>query len=373
LTGPTTDRPTTRVPRAFLGMLALVAVVEAVVGGFRHDLASPLAEDWRIAALAASGKAPGRDVLCFGDSLVKDGLLPRVIESRTGLKSYNLATSGGTMPSAFFLLRRAIEAGAKPRAVVADFAALMLEDPDPPALRNFAELATVRDCLDLAWTSRSGGFLAGSTISKLLPSYQWRFEIRVAIRAFLQRRSVSNRASLTECRANWDRESGAQPMPPGRARHPLETHLILGVSPENWSCEPRNEAYLERFLALAGSRQIPVYWLIPPLCPEARLCRAFRGSDLAYDRLVRRMIERHRDVVVLDARPSGYEDWVYIDHMHLDRRGAAVLSGDVAAVLADRSGRAEGRPDWVVMPAFAGRVADDPPASLARSRASGPR
>ena len=373
MSGPTTDRPTTRVPGAFLGMLALVAVVEAIVGGLRHDLASPLAEDWRIAALVASEKAPGRDVLCFGDSLVKYGLLPRVIEARTGLKSYNLATSGGTMPSAYFLLRQALEAGARPRAVVADFAALMLEDPDPPALRNYAELASLGDCLDLAWTSGSGDFLAASTLSKLLPSYQWRFEIRIAILAALEGRSVSNRASLVHFRARWDRESGAQPMPPGRVRHPSEAFLIGGVSPENWACEPRNEVYLERFLALAGSHQIPVFWLIPPLCPEAHLCRASRGSDLAYSRFARRMIERHRNVVVLDARLSGYDNSVYVDHIHLDRRGAAVLSGDVASVLADRSGRADRGSDWVVLPAFAGRVVDDPPSTLARSRASEPR
>jgi hypothetical protein len=250
----------------------------------------------------------------------------------------------------------------------------MLKDPDPPALRNYAELATTGDCLDLARTSRSGGFLAGSILSKLLPSYQWRFEIRLALRALLaERRIVSNRASLIDLRANWGREAGAQPMPTGRLRYPGEDRLIDEVCPENWAIEPRNEIYLERFLALAGSRRITVYWLIPPLCPQAHALRSLRGSDLAYDRLARRMIARHPNVVVLDARRSGYDDSVHFDHVHLDRRGAAVLSLDVAAVLVDRPGRADGGSGWVEMPAFAGRVVDDSPAALARSRTPEPR
>jgi len=373
LIGPTNDRRSARIPRGLLGMLALVAAVEAVVGGLRHDLASPLAEDWRIAARAAREKAPGREVLCFGDSLVKYGVLPRVIEARTGLKSYNLATSGGTMPSAYFLLRQALDAGARPKAIVADFAALMLKDPDPPALQNYAELASVRDCVDLAWTSGSGDFLAASVLSKLLPSFQWRFEIRVAVRAALDGRSASRRAFLPIHRAQWDREAGAQPMPPGRVRHPSEDFLIDGVSPGTWACERRNQAYLDRFLGLAGSRGIPVYWLIPPLCPEAHARRAARGSDEAYGRFARAMIGRHRNVVVLDARGSGYDDSVHIDHIHLDRRGASVLSGDLAAILADRLERSTIGPSWVEMPRYAGRASDGPTAALARTRASEPR
>ena len=133
---------------------------------------------------------------------------------------------------------------------------------------------------------------------------------------------------------------------------------------------PVGGARLDRFLALAGSHRIPVFWLMPPLCPEAHARRARRGSDRSYGEFARRMIERHEDVVVLDARTSGYDDSVHIDHLHLDRRGAAVLSADLATVLADHLARADRGSAWVEMPAFAGRAVDDPPAGLARSRAS---
>jgi hypothetical protein len=34
-------------------------------------------------------------VLAFGDSIVKFGFVPRVIEAEAGLSAYNLATDGG--------------------------------------------------------------------------------------------------------------------------------------------------------------------------------------------------------------------------------------------------------------------------------------
>ncbi len=375
MSGSPPDRPGSRAPRGLLGMLALVAAVELGVAGHRADFATPWAEDWRFAARAAGRRAPGSDVLCFGDSLVKFGVLPRVIEARAGLKAYNLATSGGTMPSAYFLLRRALGSGARPRAIVADFAALMLKDPDPPTLQNYPELASLKDCLDLAWTARDPGFFASSGLSKALPSYHWRFEVRSAITAALDGRSLSQRAALPVYRRNWEAESGAQPMPPGRVRHPSEDFLIDGVSPAAWACEPRNEAYLDRFLALAESRGIAVFWLIPPLCPEVHARRGRRGSDAAYGRFARGKLDRHRNLVILDARASGYDDTVHIDHIHLDRRGAAVLSGDVASALLDRPGPpgVPAGPRWVDLPPYAGRSGDGPARSLARSRPSNPR
>ena len=315
-------------------MLALVALVESAVGGLRADLAPPWAEDWRHAAWAAEREAPGCDVLCFGDSLVKYGVLPRVIEARSGLKTYNLATSGGTMPSAYFLFERALAAGARPQAVVLDVAALMLRDEAPLALQNYPELATVADCLGLAWTDGDPHFAAASLLAKLVPSFGWRFEVRGLIRDRLDGKDGSRRASGARFRRQWDHERGAQPMAPGRVRHPSEDYLIDGVSPAAWAIEPRNDAYLDRFLAVAQSRGISVYWLIPPLVPEAHARRAERGADAAYDRLVGAKLGRYGNVVALDARSSGYGDSAHVDHIHLDRVGAAGLSADVAAVLA---------------------------------------
>jgi hypothetical protein len=369
LSGSVPDRLAVRLPWGLLGMLALVLVVEGSVASLRDDLIRPLGESWRFAATAAETQATGRDVLCFGDSLVKYGVLPSVIEARTGLRAYGLACSGGTTPSSFFLLRRALDSGARPRAVVVDFAALLPVADSSSNLLNYPELTTVRDCLDLAWASNDPGFFGASMVAKLLPSFRFRFEIRTSVQAALGGWSLSERASVTSHRLIWAREQGAQPTEPGRSRHPLEAMLIEGLCPEGWVCPARDEAYIDRFLDLAGSRGISVYWLLPPLAPEVHARRVARGSDLAYERFVREVAARHPKTVVLDARSSGYDDSVHADHLHLDRRGAAVLSGDLGSVLTDGLRNRSGETSrWVALPSFNGRSGDEPPPALARSR-----
>ncbi len=360
-------RRSRRLPSGLLGMLALVVAIESAVAGRRLDLVNPAAEDWRSAARAAEYRSRDRDVLCFGDSLVKYGVLPRVIEAKAGLRSYNLATAGGTMPSAYFLLRRAFDSGARPKAIVADFAALMLADPDPPALANYAELATLGDCLDLAWNARDAGFFGSLAVAKLLPSSRWRFELRGSLLAALGGRSASPRPTTENLQKLWADQLGAQPMPTMPPRPPTAGVLVDGCSPLDWSIEPRNRRYLDRFLALAEAREVPVFWLIPPLGPEVHARRAIRGSDDAYARFARDRAARHRSVVVVDARHSGYDDSVHIDHMHLDRRGAKILTADLAALLADRLGAGAGQPAWVDLPPFAGRTGDEPARSIATS------
>jgi hypothetical protein len=369
LSGSVPDRLAARLPWGLLGMLALVVVVEASIAGMRDDLVRPLGESWRFASTAAETRATGCDVLCLGDSLVKYGVLPRVIEARTGLRAYGLACSGGTTPSAFFLLRRALDSGARPRAIVVDFAALMPVDSPSPSLLNYPELATARDCLDLAWASGDPGFLGASMVAKALPSARFRFEIRTSVRVALAGWSASERASVTSHRLIWARERGAQPTEPGRFRHPQEAMLIEALCPSAWACPPRDQAYIDRFLDLAGSYGIAVYWLLPPLAPEVHARRASRGSDASYERFARAVAAGHPNAVVLDARGSGYDDSVHADYLHLDRRGASVLSGDVATVLADglRAGSANYR-SWVALPSLDGRSGDEPAPALARSR-----
>lgn len=363
MSGSLASRLAARRPRGLIGMVALIVAVEAIIAGLRDDLVRPLGESWRFAATAAETQAKGCDVLCIGDSLIKYGVLPRVIEARTGLKAYSLACSGGTTPSAFFLLRRAIDAGARPKVVIVDFAALMPVDSPSPGLLNYPELATARDCLDLACSSNDLDFFGSSMIAKLLPSARLRFEICASVRVALAGGSSSERASLRSHRLIWARERGAQPTEPGRVRLAQEPTLIEALCPTAWTCPPRDAAYLDRFLDLAGSRGITVYWLLPPLAPEVHARRSIQGSDASYERFARSVAARHPNTVVVDARSSGYDDSVHADYLHLDRRGASVLSADLAAVLIDQARAGT----WVALPTLGGRSGDEPISSLARS------
>ena len=235
----------------------------------------------------------GRDVLCFGDSLVKFGVLPRLIEAKTGLKSYNLAVNAGTMPSAYFLLRRALESGAKPKAIVADFLSLDAAREARKSIRLYPDLATPGDCLDLAMTARDPDFFTATLLAKLLPSYKCRFEIRASVQAALEGRRASPWPSQSVIWATWKDQNGAQPMPTNPSRPAAQPVLVSDLSPADWTCDPINAAYFDRFLDLAKSRDIPVFWVILPLSPEIHASRAVTGSDEAYDRFARAALDRH--------------------------------------------------------------------------------
>ncbi|MDR3634893.1 MAG: NAD-dependent epimerase/dehydratase family protein, partial [Isosphaeraceae bacterium] len=60
------------------------------------------------------------------------------------------------------------------------------------------------------------------------------------------------------------------------------------------------------------------------------------GAGFVGGSLVRRLVEQGARVTVLDARRSAYDWWVYLDPVHLDERGARVLTGDLAPIVADR-------------------------------------
>ena len=66
-------------------MLGLVMVVESFTARHRLDFTDTASLSWAMSGEAAGAGAKGSDVLCAGDSLAKHGLLPRVIEDRSGV------------------------------------------------------------------------------------------------------------------------------------------------------------------------------------------------------------------------------------------------------------------------------------------------
>jgi hypothetical protein len=351
-----THRPARRIPAGLLGMLALVAAVESTISARRLDFTTIWADDWRCATGAATRQAKGCDVLCFGDSLVKFGVLPKVIEAKTGLKSYNLAVNAGMVPATYFQLRRALNAGARPKTIVVDFFALMLPDESPKATRRYTDLASPIDCFELAMLAGAPKFLNTTLLGKLLPSYKCRFEIRKAIRAALEGRRASPWPAEAWIWASWKAQNGAQPMPSNPDRKPAHPIFVSSVSPADWTCDALDAIYVEKFLALARSHNIPVFWLMPPVSPEVQVWRNLRRTDEAYDRFARATLERHPEVVVLDARHSGYDNSVFIDSIHLNRQGAEVLTSDLALRLVNYLEERDRATHWVALPAFGGRT-----------------
>ena len=64
-----------------------------------------------------------------GDSLAKLGVAPSLVEARSGRSVYNLAVCAGQAPSSYFLLRRVLDSGARPTAILVDFFPRLLQVP----------------------------------------------------------------------------------------------------------------------------------------------------------------------------------------------------------------------------------------------------
>src|SRR5690349_15347858 len=77
-----------RLPWGLAGMLAVVVGVEGLLAFCVDDcFKNPSGACWQEAARASRREAVGAQVLAFGDSIVKFGFVPEVIEAETGLSA----------------------------------------------------------------------------------------------------------------------------------------------------------------------------------------------------------------------------------------------------------------------------------------------
>lgn len=351
--GPARRRAT---PWGLVGMVALVAAIESLATRHRDEFAAPITDHFEASGRAARTESAGRDLLFFGDSVVKFGVIPRLIEERTGLRGYNLATIANPAPASYVLLRRALGAGARPRAIFVDFKPILLAQhlPDLPSMARIADL---RDGLELAWTARDPDFFGSFAMSRALPTFRDRLAIRSWLVRSLRAEADPERPGLEARRANREINQGAQVIPPNplAATTPEFPNEGLNLRPD-WSCDPINAAYVARFFRLAAGHGIPAFWLITPVHPRLQAGRDRIGVDAALTRFIRDRAEA-AGVTVVDARRLGLDPDLFVDATHLDRRGAVALSAALADFLGrpdalDRGGR------WVVLPPRA-RPADD--------------
>jgi hypothetical protein len=137
-----------RLPWGFLGMMAAVLAIETTIAGHDLDFTTPMHWDWRTLGTAASRleQVKDREVLFFGDSLVKFSLMPRVIQQGSGKTAYNFALHTGQTSSSYFMFRRTLVAGAKPSAIVIDLTPHMLMQSPEANKPLWAEILTPVEC-----------------------------------------------------------------------------------------------------------------------------------------------------------------------------------------------------------------------------------
>jgi hypothetical protein len=334
-------------------MLGLVLAVELYVTRQNRDLCNTWAAAWSWSRQAADREAKRSEILCFGDSLVLHGVVPNVIERRLNRRAYNLAVFKGQGPSDYFLLRRALAAGARPAAVLVD-GELLVEDPLELS-RLWPELATFRDLGELAWAARSPYFFTDMAVAKLLPTYKARWEIRTCVVSALDGQAQPFRTEIRPRLRNAGLNRGAQVLPVAQQPTGPDPRLedLKRYRPSSWEGHPINLRFVDQFLALAASRGIPVYWLLPPYHPMVQLRREQCGWDPGYMAYLAGLQARFPNLVVIDGRHAGYEPAVLHDLTHLNRIGAVAFSEAVAGVLAERPGDGRGPgPRWVKIPEY---------------------
>ena len=287
-------------------------------------------DDWAYRkSVKATQTAKRYDVLCFGDSMVKCGLLAKGVEERSGLKVLNLAVSGSQAASSYALLKRALDAGAKPEAVIVEF--------QPPLLRlnprhNLGRWANVLSFAQAAWVAREGrdpAFFGVVAAGKILPSYQRRDGSRGHVLGALSGKGDGRRFNNFLGFRNWGRNGGTHLLPVTPA---LKTYTDddadywrKGYFPK-WECHPANLAGLEAFLDLAAERGLHVYWLIPPQLPIVQAKMESSGMHAAYTTFVKSYQSRHPNIAVLDGRGTVADPGAFFDPNHLAAGGTYAFS-----------------------------------------------
>ena len=352
------------IPWGLIGMLGLILSVERAVIRHDHDLTGTVPLNWRYARYAAVSRAPDCGILCLGTSMVKFGVSSRMIAAATGKRTFNLAMSASSLPANYFVLRRAIAAGARPEAVLID----CLDDGIVPIqihdnLRNFPELLTLCETLDIAWRSRNSDFPAMILLSRLLPSLKTRFEIRNTVVAAFRGESASKRFEGRLVLRNWEANAGTSVIPRNpefEARHRGETVRIAprARSREGLAAVPLCGSYTARFLELAAAHQIRVFYLLPPVPPHTQESWIRTGIDEGKTRHVCELQAAYPDLIVLDARRSGYAVDAFIDDIHLNAHGATALSAEVASIMKQYLAGPTTAHVWVDLPVYRERDAD---------------
>ena len=308
-------------------------LVESAIVGHDVELTRPECINWRMSRRAADKKSRNCDILCFGTSMVQEGVYPRIIERETGKRTYNLAVCAGRVEYDYYYLRQAIAAGARPSAVLVDFHPAFLATTYRWG-GGYSDVMSFGDCLDMAWTVGDADFLATMTLEKALPSAYHRHSIRNSVLASLRGQPISIGSTNLQYIRNLNRNQGAivYPRNPGYHGKISDVYRMYFLGDSPWRCDPDEERYIHKFLALAAAHDIRVYWLMMPMIPAIQSGREARGHDDAYARFVR-SFRRYENLVVLDGRHAGYDHTVFMDACHLDPQGAYVFSKGIAEIL----------------------------------------
>ncbi len=219
------------------------------------------------------------------------------------------------------------------------------------SVRQWQEFVTFSECLDLALTEQDATFFAWTMLGRILPSVRSRYEIRANIAGAL-RGERSTWADLVPVMSrNWSINQGAHVASnPHQFNGHVDEESHYKYASHLWWCHRTNKEYIRRFLTLAQRHKIRVYWLLPPIAPELQARREQTGVNASHTEFVQAMQSRYPNLTVLDGRQTQYAASRFVDPVHLDGDGAAILSADLAGIL--RQDLASPGSRWIALPSY---------------------
>jgi hypothetical protein len=366
-----TATPRGSTPWGLIAMVTLVLGIELLIVRRDEGLRSVHASSWRATTkqlnrlytghAKSTGKTkarahdPGPEILCFGDSLVKFGVYPQILEKQRGRTAYNLAITTGPTPASYFLFRRVLDRGGKPTVIIIDAAEGVL-DAGPRSTKRvypWADLLTLREAAEIAFTSCDADFFVRTTLGAALQSANARPEIRSNIITALQGLPSGLRLLNSRFLDNWARNQGAHVN--AKADYEEGLYPPSGENPGKWAPDAVNVCYLERLFELAKRNDVAVFWLLPPYHPFTQAHSRFRGEERRFARFVKELQSRHPEVVVVDGRYSGYDRTRFVDEAHLDGEGGTSVTVALAELIDAYLAEPARFPKWCKLPDFEAR------------------
>jgi hypothetical protein len=244
--------------------------------------------------------------------------------------------------------------------VIVDFKPSILAMTPRQFIDRWPGLLTVRDALDVAWTTRDASFFAATMLARHIPSIKNYYQIRQEIKAAFQGGYTHNRGTLLAMIRNSRRNRGAQPHIKNLGFHGQVNLNDEVLFSHNWSYLPVHATYMRRFFDLAAKHNIRVFWLLPPVAPASEARQVELGLDAAYTRLVRETQQQYPNIVVIDGRRADYDATTFVDPTHLNRDGAITLSLHVGAIVAAHLKHDVKQFCWVDLPPYVEQAIDIP-------------
>jgi len=343
-------------------MVFLIVAIECLIARNWLDFTDPVSLSWRYSALAARSQVCDKELLLVGDSLIKHALIPSVMRDVSGERAENLGAARCPTLMTYFLLRRSLEAGARPRAIVFNAKpAVLIGGPDFTQ-RYLQEALTARELIELFQMMPRCEYVASTLAGRVLPSLRSRLEIRSHLLAALRGDAGPLHEINRALWRNWTVNDGANvalPEPPYNGE--LTAKDAHGLRPDVFYADKSNAKAIDWLLTLAQQQNIPAFWLLPPLSPNLQSAREQSGAERAYENFIRVYQARYpRTLSILDGRRAGYPSAAFTDATHLNARGAISLSRTVAKVIAPERGdpALKSGPKWITLEPWSDRSAE---------------